>query len=658
MAKMDNVLEKQVKHLDRIESLAKTDRLIQLGQLAYEKKLDDDEKHDSSLIVRSLDAVTKAVSEVSNRLSDTGAIAKRVFQLGETIKSSVGGKSLSPEQAKGVTDASMKGQTYFKTMGDRMSGMKEGAKNFFTMRGFLDKTGIVTKGSGGILDNAMARREAKQQYISDRMKMEVGAGRMEDTKENRKAFGAQFERQQKTLGGMHKNEKEISRLQEAGYSDKDIGNAGLLGKREQLAKQMMKDDPRARRVAKELEAEDEKKPKIVGKSGASESRAGKNASSGLGAADMTEADMENQKRLDQQIELLTKIEENTAPQMDKKSGAKESSAGSDSGIGSGIGGFLKGVAGGIGALGTGIAKLGRGLASLGASLGRGIAGLLQGVATGLAAMANPATLLGLGAVTIAVIGIGKAMELAAPFMEAFAPVLIKIADVVQNVFVAAIEKIPEVIKAVGDVIMGVITTISDSIVKVIDAVTNSIKELANIDGENLLKVGAGLAAVAAGMVAFGAGQAVTGVTNLVSGLLSKVTGQKTPVEQVMELGKSGEGISKAGEGVKNLGEGLSTLTKVDPEKLKIISSMPAEKIVAMGTAMGKAMPQPVQKTSGTEVAAASSDAEMAKSKQPASAPVVIAPQTNVSNNSAATYAIKSPVRNPSPPLPRNRYAVA
>lgn len=654
MAKMDNVLEKQVKHLERIEQIAKTDKIIQLGQLAFEKKLDEDEKNNSSLIVRGLDAVTKAVDKVSERLSDTGAVAKRLLQLGETIKSSAGGKSLTPEQAKGVTDASMKNQPYFKTMGDRIGGMKEGVKNFFTMRGFLDKTGIVTKGSGGMLDSAMARREAKKQYVNDRMKMEVGADRMVDTKENRKAFAAQFERQQKTLGGMHKNEAEISRLQEMGYSDEDLANSGLLGKREKLAKQMMKDDPRARRVAKELAPEDEKKPKIVGKSGATESTAGK-SSSGVGAADLTEAEIENQKLVQQQIDLLTKIEENTAPKMDKKSGAKESAAGTDGG--SGIGGFLKGVAGGVGALGTGIAKLGKGLASLGQSLGRGIAALLQGVASGLAALANPATLIGLGAVTLALIGIGKAMELAAPFMEAFAPVLIKIADVVQNVFVAAIEKIPEVIKAVGDVVMGIITTIADSIVKVVEAVTNSIKELANIDGENLLKVGAGLAAVAAGMVAFGASQAVTGVTNLVSGLLSKVTGQKTPIEQVMELGKSGEGIEKAGNGVKNLGEGLSTLSKVEPEKIKLISSLPTEKIVAMGTAMGKAMPQPVQKTSGSEVAAASSDAEMAKSKQPASAPVVIAPQTSVSNNSAATYAIKSPVRNPAPPINFSKYAV-
>lgn len=37
MAKMDNVLDKQVKHLERIEQIAKTDRLIQLGQLALEE---------------------------------------------------------------------------------------------------------------------------------------------------------------------------------------------------------------------------------------------------------------------------------------------------------------------------------------------------------------------------------------------------------------------------------------------------------------------------------------------------------------------------------------------------------------------------------------------------------------------------------------------
>lgn len=67
---------------------------------------------------------------------------------------------------------------------------------------------------------------------------------------------------------------------------------------------------------------------------------------------------------------------------------------------------------------------------------------------------------------------------------------------------------------------------------------------------------------------------------------------------------------------------------------------------------------PADSSTGSQVASASSEVEMAKSTPAASAPVVIAPQTNVSNNSASTYAIKSPVRNPAPPLPRNPYAVA
>lgn len=185
-------------------------------------------------------------------------------------------------------------------------------------------------------------------------------------------------------------------------------------------------------------------------------------------------------------------------------------------------------------------------------------------------------------------GIGKALEMAAPFMEAFAPVLMKVVETIQTVFVAAIEKIPETIRAIGEVITGVITAISGSIVAVIDAVTSSIERLAAIDGTNLLSVGAGLVAVAGGMAAFGAGSAVAGVGNLVGGLLGAVTPGGSAIDQIMKLGNNGPNIEKAGVGVEKLAAGMTAFSSINTEKIKAIAALPVEKIAAMGAAMGNA----------------------------------------------------------------------
>ena len=90
-----------------------------------------------------------------------------------------------------------------------------------------------------------------------------------------------------------------------------------------------------------------------------------------------------------------------------------------------------------------------------------------------------------------------------------------------------------------------------------------------------------------------------------------------------------------------------TIKKLSELRTAATPALPASKVA----------PSESSSSTGNQVAAASSEAEMAKQSQPASGPVVIAPQTNVSNNSASTYAIKSPIRNPAPPINFSKYAV-
>ena len=176
--------------------------------------------------------------------------------------------------------------------------------------------------------------------------------------------------------------------------------------------------------------------------------------------------------------------------------------------------------------------------------------------------------------------------------------------------------------------------------------TEGLTTLSQLDGNNLLMVGAGLAAIGAGMAVFGAGTAAAGIGNLVGGFLNLVTPGKSPVEQILELGKSGEGIEKAGVGVEKLAAGLGAFSAIDTNKIKAIAALPTEKIAAMGAAMSSNANQVYNKSgenAGANTAQSSSN----------STTVVNAP---VNNTTKQNQIIKSPVRNNDSTI--NRYVTS
>ena len=333
-----------------------------------------------------------------------------------------------------------------------------------------------------------------------------------------------------------------------------------------------------------------------------------------------ETAQENAKLMGNQTSLLEKIEENT------RGGTSAASAPSSASAGEG-GGLLGGLGKGLKSLGSGV---GAGLGSILSGLGKG----LRSLAIGLVAL-TPAIPV-IGVLTLATMGLGAALNLAAPAIEAFAPVLVKVADVIQNVFVATLEKIPEIVQMVGAVVMSVISTISDSIIAIIDTVISSIERLSAIDGSNLLSVGAGLVAVAAGMAAFGAGSAVAGVGNLVGGLLGAITPGGSPVDQIIKLGASGPNIEKAGIGVEKLAAGLKAFSAIDSSKIKALAALPVDKIAAMGAAMGNAGVVEGKSAQNRSLNAQSSGASTGNTS-------VVAPTIN--NTTRQNNIIRSPIRN-------------
>jgi hypothetical protein len=518
-------------------------------------------------------------------------------------------KRIKGEQAEAISNIAQTVKT-FDSIKDKFANFGKGlAEKFGSVRA-TGTTALKAINVGGVFDKKIASRE-----FADQQK-KLGS------EKSYKELGQDFETRNKTAKSIKSNEAELDKFKkETGLNDKQIAGTKegqrLMAKRESLSDAFAKTDLRASLVAK---------PEAV-PAGTEKTNKEQND-----AMNVSEEEMESARLEQAQTDLLNKIEKNTSAMGGDKSRAAAPSDG-------GGGGLLGGIGLGLGALGKGI---GKGLESLLGGVGKGLIKL----SVGLASLANPATLVGLAAVTLAAIGLGKALELAAPAIEAFAPVLEKVVDVIGNVFIAAIEKIPEVIRAVGEVITGIISGISDAIIGTINAITDSIERLSKVDGMNLAAVGAGLLAVAGGMVAFSAANVAGGIGNLVGGLLSKVSGQKSPVEQIIALGEHGVNIEKAGIGVEKLGVGLTAFSKIDPDKIKAIAALPTDKIAAMGAAMGSA----------NAVSSQSAANDGARTAATAGAgggggTSVIAPVTN--NKTTQNSIVQLPVRNQEQTM--NRY---
>tara|TARA_B100000900_G_scaffold47179_2_gene35035 strand:- start:673 stop:3042 length:2370 start_codon:yes stop_codon:yes gene_type:complete len=98
-----------------------------------------------------------------------------------------------------------------------------------------------------------------------------------------------------------------------------------------------------------------------------------------------------------------------------------------SGAGGVVGKVAKSVGKGMESMGSAVGntmkKVGGGIKGFLGNLGKGIGAFLRGVAFGLKAIASPKVLLGLGAITLAFIGIGYALKLMAPAIEAVGSVM-------------------------------------------------------------------------------------------------------------------------------------------------------------------------------------------------------------------------------------------
>jgi archaellum component FlaC len=269
--------------------------------------------------------------------------------------------------------------------------------------------------------------------------------------------------------------------------------------------------------------------------------------------------------------------------------------GAGSGLGGAIGGLAKGIGSGLSSLsksigdtmsslskgiGDLIANLSKGvgdaIANISKGIGTGLTSILTGIATGLKAFANGATITGLavfsvgvGVVTLAMMGLGKALEYAAPGIEALSPILVKIADVIGNVVVKAFDTLKD---------------IANIFLDGFKAIPDIFERLANIGGTSLIGTAAGIAAIGGSLAVFALGGSLaslvsgTGLINLAEGLktLGQVDGTMLeklapPLEAISKplalLGGSSVLALIGGNSLSTLATSLKAFEEIDPSKI-------------------------------------------------------------------------------------------
>ena len=143
---------------------------------------------------------------------------------------------------------------------------------------------------------------------------------------------------------------------------------------------------------------------------------------------------------------------------------------------------------------------------------KGMGGGLKGMATGFAAFANPATLLGLAAITAGIIGIGYALKVAAPGIEALG------------------KAIGSVVESVGNAVKTIIGGLGDFFMKVASVAT---PELAL----SILGLAGGFYALTGSLAAF----AIAGIAAIPAMLAVSAFGAAS---DMLGIGDSGGGDSE------------------------------------------------------------------------------------------------------------------
>ena len=556
--------------LKTIEETMKTIKLEQAGQLLEQFKLEKESQDELKIVKESLKVEKESIKiqkDLLKKSTDTVKLlndsSKAIANLANTIKTS---------------------RTPGEKIGDKLKSFKE---NWLTLGGlktqFLKSTNVM-----GINNKALD----KQAFIKSQKALgDTGS---------RKDLSARFEKAYDASKKSQDVEKEIAKFKkDTGLSEEKMKQfkpgKDLLAKRAAASEELSKHDLRAAALRGSKDKKEDVTP----------------SQDHADAGRDEESQLEMEKNIGTQTELLTKIEENTrgaSPDQKAKPADKEEKGG---------GGLLGGLMGGGGA--------GKAIKAL-KDFGIGIvlvAGALFVAAKAFQEFAEVAWedvgkgLVALGGLVLAAIGLDKVKGsiikgalamgvlglslwgISAAFKEfadlewetigkGFAAIIgLGVVGVVLGAFAGPAALGAGALALLGGAVWLVGKGFQE-MQEPFEAFIEGIEKLSNIGFQGLAGVAAGLALLGPAMALFAAGNVAAGLSNLVTGFLSAVTGQKSPVDQLVEIGKSGEGIGKAGTGMKDLAAGMKQFSEIKADQLKALKQFPweeATKFVAAGGTM-------------------------------------------------------------------------
>lgn len=552
----------------------------------------------------------------------------RLKQVNDQLKENL---VLRREEAKAIANIAKNMQT-FKTMGDRFSDMGKKLKDNFGSMSALKVTALKAFNIGGIFNKSIA----KEKFIQTQRKL--------GSEDDRSTLAGKFEAANKTAKDIKKNEAELAQFKkETGLSEGQLAKTKegkrLLNQRDQLSNEYAKHDLKA---------------SLVKQDSPTQQHADNESNE--------EHELETEKHQKKQEDLMVKIEQNTrgaSPDQKVKPKEEEKSGG----------GLLGGLMGGGGA--------GKAIKAL-KDFGIGIvlvAGALWVAAKAFQEFAEVAWedvgkgMVALGGLVLAAIGLDKvkgsilkgaaAMAvlglslwgISAAFKEfadlewetigkGFAAIIgLGVVGAVLGAFAAPAALGAGALALLGGAVWLVGKGFQE-MQEPFEAFIEGIEKLSKIGFQGLAGVAAGLALLGPAMAIFAAGNVAAGLSNLVTGFLSAVTGQKSPVDQLVEIGKSGEGIGKAGSGMKDLAAGMKQFSEIKADQLKALKQFPweeATKFVAAGGTMTANGATVANASKANADSAAKADGQKAGGTTVVNAPTTV-------NNKKNEY-ITSPIRN-------------
>ena len=356
--------------------------------------------------------------------ADTDKIVKAQKETAEAVKEnteelvviSAAERNARADQIKKFAQDIQKFSGPIEKLQDRVKDTVEATKKAFSLSSMKQRA-FQAVNVGGIMD----KRIAREQFIEQQQ--ELGSGK------SRAELKEDFAQRNELLKQMQKNEEELARYMRA---------TGLNA--DEVA---FTDKGAALQDVKASIAEAFKDTDIL-----ADIRSGGGKSKGKAKEEMLEGARTEKVALVEQKKQTASLEKLTSVFTGGKGGGGRSAI--------------------IKMLGSGMGTLVSALSKMNEKMAIGVAAVFKAITVGIGFFANPATLIGLTAVTLAILGLAKAFEIAGPGFESFGKMMKDIGEGIGNLAPS--------IRAAGDAISKVVDTVFKGVQDTLASIMQTLRE--------------------------------------------------------------------------------------------------------------------------------------------------------------------------------------